>query len=51
MKVSREELLYIKQQIEAYTKDDPSLTDVIINYQIKKTEGVKNFFKLDIRIL
>ena len=51
MKVSREELLYLKQQIEKHTSTDPSITDVIINYQVKKTEGAKNFLKLDINIL
>ena len=48
MRVTREELLYIKQQIEKHTSKDPSLTDVIINYRIKETEGVKNFLKIDI---
>ena len=37
MRVSREELLYLKQQIEKHTGTDPSITDVIINYQVKKT--------------
>ena len=51
MRVTREELLYIKHQIEKHIGKDPSLTDVIINYQVQKTEGVKNFLKLDINIL
>jgi hypothetical protein len=51
MRVTREELLYIKHQIEKHIGKDPSLTDVIINYQVKKTEGAKNFLKLDINIL
>jgi|TARA_B110000908_G_C10203761_1_gene426624 hypothetical protein len=48
MRVSREALIYIREQIELHTKLDPNITDVIINYRVKETEGVKNFLKIDI---
>ena len=34
MIVRRETLIDIKDIIERHTKDDPSITDVIINYQL-----------------
>jgi hypothetical protein len=48
MRVSREHLLYIREQIEIHTLADPNITDVIITYQVKETEGSKNFLKIEI---
>ncbi len=48
MRVSREHLLYIREQIEIHTLADPNITDVIITYQVKETEGAKNFLKIEI---
>ena len=36
MKVSTKELIFIKESIEKYTQEDSQITDVIINYQVKK---------------
>jgi len=48
MKVTRESLLYIKEQVELHTLADPNITDVIITYQVKATDGLKNFLKIDL---
>ena len=45
MRVSREHLLYIREQIEIHTLADPNITDVIITYQIKDTDKPKKLFK------
>ena len=49
MRVSREHLLYIREQIEIHTLADPNITDVIITYQIKDTDKPKNFLNLSIK--
>ena len=33
--------------IEKYTNADPNITDISINYQIKKPIGTRNFLKLN----
>jgi len=48
MRVSKEHLLYIREQVEIHTLADPNITDVIITYQIKETQDAKNFLKIDI---
>ena len=48
MRVSREHLLYIREQVEIHTLADPNITDVIITYRIKETQDAKNFLKIDI---
>ncbi len=50
MEVSSEVLIHFKKQIESHIKDDKNITDVIINYQIKKTDRPKNYLKLNITI-
>ena len=50
MRLSRESLLYIREQIELHTEIDPSLTDVIITYQIQDTGKPKKFLHLSIKI-
>jgi hypothetical protein len=48
MRISREHLLYIREQVETHTLADPNITDVIITYRVKETEGAKNFLKIEI---
>lgn len=50
MKVGHEVLLYIKEQTELHTSADPSITDVIITYQIQDTGKPKNFLNLSIKL-
>jgi len=38
----------LKKQIEYHTQQDSEITDVLINYQVKK--GKKNYLKLNITI-
>jgi hypothetical protein len=49
MIVRRETLIDIKDIIERHTKDDPSITDVIINYQLKESDRPKNFLNIQIK--
>ena len=49
MIVSTKDLIYIKESIERHTDADSEITDVIINYQVRKDALRKNFLKLDIR--
>ena len=49
MRVSREVLLYIREEVERCTLVDPDITDVIITYQIKDTDKPKNFLNLSIK--
>ncbi len=37
----------LKSTIEMHTKQDPNITDVLINYQVKESNGVKNIIKLN----
>jgi hypothetical protein len=30
-----------------HTEQDPNITDVLINYQVKESNGVKNIIKLN----
>ena len=50
MKINSETLLSIKSLIEENYKLDPSLTDVIINYQLKEADKVKNFLNIQIKL-
>ena len=50
MIVTTEALVFIKKQIEGHTEADSNITDVIISYQVKKTDRQKNFLKLNIKI-
>ena len=50
MKISRESLMYIREQVELHTHIDPSLTDVIITYQIQDTGEPKKFLHLSIKL-
>ena len=47
--ISTKELIFIKESIEWYTNADPEITDVIINFQVRKYAAHKNFLKLDIK--
>ena len=41
----------LKLQIEYHLKQDPNLTDISINYQIRKPSyGTKNYLKLSVKI-
>ena len=41
----------LKKQIEYHLKEDSNLTDIRINYQVKKPErGTKNYLGLNVKI-
>ena len=41
----------LKQQMEYYLEQDPNLTDVTINYQVKIPErGTRNYLRLSVKI-
>jgi hypothetical protein len=40
----------LKKQIEYHLKKDDNITDIHINYQVKKIKGVKNYLKLGVKI-
>tara|TARA_R110000787_G_C13218923_1_gene425949 strand:- start:242 stop:394 length:153 start_codon:yes stop_codon:yes gene_type:complete len=48
--MTAKELMYIKNTIQEMSDIDPQITDVIINYQIKKTDREKNFLKINITL-
>jgi ribosomal protein L31E len=48
--VSTKDLIYIKESIERHTDADQQITDVIINYQVKKNVSQRNFLKLNINL-
>tara|TARA_R110000796_G_scaffold102414_1_gene211444 strand:+ start:165 stop:320 length:156 start_codon:yes stop_codon:yes gene_type:complete len=48
MIVTRETLVLIKDIIEQNVKIDPSLTDVIITYQLKEADN-KNYLNVSIK--
>ena len=48
MKITTATLLQIKKAIEEHSQQDPNITDVMINVQLKETEN-KNFLKFNIK--
>ena len=36
--------------IEMHTNQDHNITDVLINYQVKENNGIKNIIKLNVTI-
>tara|TARA_R100000935_G_C2712696_1_gene114742 strand:+ start:144 stop:296 length:153 start_codon:yes stop_codon:yes gene_type:complete len=48
--MTAKEILHIKNTIEEISKEDPQITDVIINYQIKETTRQKNYLKINIKL-
>jgi hypothetical protein len=51
MKVNQTAWDNLKKQIEMHLKEDPNLTDVAINYQVKiPTFGTRNFLNLNVSI-
>lgn len=40
----------LKKQIEYHLKQDNNITDIHINYQVRKKEGIKNYLKLNVKI-
>jgi len=51
MKVNETAWLNLKKQIEMHLKEDPNLTDIKINYQMKiPTFGTRNFLNLNVSI-
>ena len=47
MKVNQSLWEALKNTIEMHTEQDPNITDVLINYQVKENTGVKNIIKLN----
>jgi len=47
--MTAKELMQLKTTIEELRAEDPQITDIIINYQIKKTTQ-KNFANINIKI-
>jgi len=51
MKVNETAWVNLKKQIEMHLKEDPNLTDVAINYQVKiPTFGTRNYLNLNVLI-
>jgi hypothetical protein len=51
MKVNETAWINLKKQIEMHLSDDPNLTDVAINYQVKiPTFGTRNYLNLNVSI-
>ena len=51
MKVNETAWVNLKKQIEMHLKEDPNLTDVAINYQVKiPTFGTRNYLNLNVSI-
>jgi hypothetical protein len=40
----------LKSTIEMHTEQDHNITDVLINYQVKENNGIKNIIKLNVTI-
>ena len=50
-KINNEAWDKLKQQMEYYLEQDPNLTDVVINYQVKIPErGTRNYLRLSVKI-
>ena len=47
MKVNQSLWEALKNTIEMHTEQDHNITDVLINYQVKESNGVKNIIKLN----
>jgi hypothetical protein len=51
MKVNETAWVNLKKQIEMHLAEDPNLTDVAINYQVKiPTFGTRNYLNLNVSI-
>jgi len=50
MKVNNSVWDALKSKIEMHTNQDHNITDVLINYQVKETDGIKNILKLNVTI-
>tara|TARA_R110001606_G_C14979606_1_gene604240 strand:- start:55 stop:210 length:156 start_codon:yes stop_codon:yes gene_type:complete len=50
MKVNNSVWDALKSTIEMHTEQDPNITDVLINYQVKENNGIKNIIKLNVTI-
>tara|TARA_R100000935_G_scaffold32482_1_gene53015 strand:+ start:6339 stop:6488 length:150 start_codon:yes stop_codon:yes gene_type:complete len=48
MEITTATLIALKKAIEKHTEQDPNITDVIINVQLKETDN-KNFLKFNIK--
>ncbi len=49
MKVNESLWEALKNTIEMHTEQDPNITDVLINYQVKETKN-RNYLRLNITI-
>jgi hypothetical protein len=50
MKVNESLWDALKSTIEMHTNQDHNITDVLINYQVKENNGIKNIIKLNVTI-
>tara|TARA_R110002110_G_scaffold378387_1_gene588828 strand:+ start:357 stop:512 length:156 start_codon:yes stop_codon:yes gene_type:complete len=50
MKVNNSVWDALKSSIEMHTEQDANITDVLINYQVKENNGIKNIIKLNVTI-
>ena len=50
MKVNKSLWDALKSTIEMHTDQDHNITDVLINYQVKENNGIKNIIKLNVTI-
>ena len=50
-KINNEAWKKLQQQMEYYLEQDPNLTDIAINYQVRIPEmGTKNYLRLSVKI-
>lgn len=50
MKVNESLWEALKNTIEMHTEQDHNITDVLINYQVKETDSIKNILKLNVTL-
>jgi len=50
MNLSEETWSNLKDEIETSIDNDPNITDVIVNYQLKENKGTKNILTYSVKI-
>mgnify|MGYP005828157603 FL=1 len=50
MNLSEETWSNLKDEIETSIDNDPNITDVIVNYQLKESKGTKNILTYSVKI-
>ena len=50
MKIDNKTWEDIRYTLELHLANDSNITDILIDYQLKKTSGVKNYLKINARL-